>query len=80
MIVKTYSQVREGDYVRLHGHNVNPSAGQIWRKVTETTGQQITTVDRHGTERVFSWDSINQGRRRFKVWTPGDPREDGDNL
>ena len=79
-IVKNFSQVREGDYVRGNMHRVNPSLAQVWRKVTEKTSETIVTVDRRGTERVFRWDTVKHMGLRFKAWQPGDPREDGDNL
>lgn len=79
-LIKTYSQVREGDFVRGHMHRANPSLAQVWRKVTEKSPERIVTVDRHGTERVFTWDSVKHKGMRFKAWQPGDPRNDGDNL
>jgi hypothetical protein len=79
-LIKTYSQVAVGDYVRGHMHNVNPSLAQVWRKVTEISGERIVTVDRNGRERVFKWDTVKHMGLRFKVYQPGDPREDGDNL
>ena len=80
-LIKTYSQVREGDYVRGHAYpRPNPSLAQVWRKVVSIGPDAIVTVDRYGTERVFKWDTVKHRGRRFKVWQPGDPREDGDNL
>jgi len=80
MIVKTFSQLNDGDYVRFHAHRVNPSYSQVWRKVRRIGNEAIELTDRHGGVRTFSYDAIRQGGIRFKCWTPGDPREDGDNL
>lgn len=80
MIVKVFSGVREGDFVRGHGHRMGPSLTQVWRKVTLVERDRIVTVNRHGRERVFTFDQCRQMGLRFKVWQPGDPREDGDNL
>lgn len=81
-IIKTFSQVRPGDYVRGHATGVHrsPNLAFVWRKVVEKTADRIVTVDRHGTERVFTWDSVKHKGLRFKAWQAGDPREDGDNL
>ncbi len=80
MIIKVFSGVREGDFVRGHMHRANPNLAQVWRKVIKVDRDAITTVTRHGTERVFKFDTCRQMGMRFKVWQPGDPREDGDNL
>jgi hypothetical protein len=79
-VIKTYSQIQIGDYVRGHAHRINPSLAQTWRRVTAKDGDRIVTVDRHGTERVLTWDFVKHRGLRFKVWQAGDPREDGDNL
>lgn len=78
-IVKMHNGVRIGDYVRVHHHNVHrsPNVAFVWRKVIERTADDtLITVNRHGTRREFTYKAWS----RFKVWEPGDPREDGDNL
>ncbi len=80
MIVKVFSGVQVGDYVRGHAYRMNPNLAQVWRKVISVTRDEIVTVDRHGRERIFTFDGCRQRGMRFKVWQPGDPREDGDNL
>lgn len=80
MIVKVFSGVQVGDFVRGHGHCLNPNLTQVWWKVTEVTRDEITAVNRHGRVRRLTFDQCRQIGIRFKVWQPGDPREDGDNL
>lgn len=78
MIVKMHAGVIVGDYIRGHGYRMENSPGLafVWRKVIEVRGDTLVTEDRRGYRREFSH---RQGRK-WKVWTPGDPREDGDNL
>ncbi len=80
MIVKVFSGVQVGDFVRGHGQRLNPNLAQVWWKVTSVEKDEITTVNRHGRVRKFTFDGCRQRGLRFKVWQPGDPREDGDNL
>lgn len=80
MIVKMFTGVQEGDYIRGHAHRINPELAQVWRKVTSVTRDTITTVTRDGRVRTFTHDGCRQRGMRFKVWQPGDPREDGDNI
>lgn len=80
MIIKTFSAVREGDYVRGHMRNVNPGWSQVWWKVTAVETNKLTMVNRHGRTREVTWDTAKHQGLRFKAWEPGDPREDGDNL
>lgn len=75
MIVKLHTGVQVGDYIRPTGHNVSPN--QKWWKVIDRTGPRndtLAVVDRNGYHREFYW---SQGRK-YKVWQPGDQREDGD--
>lgn len=74
MIVKLHTGVQDGDYIRPHGHRVKDI--QKWWKVLAHEGDTLKVVDRHGYRRDFAW---TQGRK-YKVWEPGDPRQDGDNL
>lgn len=77
MIIKLHTGVKIGDFIRQSGHNVRPE--QKWWKVLDITGLRNDTlqvIDRHGYRREFFW---TQGRK-YKVWQPGDPRKDGDNL
>lgn len=79
MIIKLHNGVQVGDFIRRHGHNCHrsPNTAFVWRKVIERTDDDtIVTVDRNGTRREFTY----QRWSKFKVWQPGDPREDGDNL
>lgn len=80
MIVKVFSGVQLGDFVRGHGHRINPNWSHVWWKVTEVKQDKLTMVNRHGRQREVTFDSARQRGLRFKVWEPGDPREDGDNL
>lgn len=80
MIVKVFSGVRLGDFVRGHGQRVNPDWPQVWWKVTEVQRDKLTMINRHGRVREVTFDHTRQRGLRFKVWEPGDPREDGDNL
>lgn len=80
MIVKMFSGVKLDDYVRGHGHRVNPNWAQVWWKVTAVERDKLTLVNRHGRVREITFDNARQRGLRFKVWEPGDPREDGDNL
>lgn len=80
MIVKVFSGVRLGDFVRGHGQRVNPSWSQVWWKVTEVQQDKLTMINRHGRVREVTFDYTRQRGLRFKVWQPGDPSEDGDNL
>lgn len=80
MIVKMFTGVQEGDFVRGHGHRINPNWSQVWWKVTEVAPDKLTMINRHGREREVTYDQARQRGLRFKVWEPGDSREDGDNL
>lgn len=74
MIVKLHTGVAVGDYIRRHGHNV--SDDQKWWRVIDRDGPRqdtLVVVDRHGYRREFYW---TQGRK-YKVWQPGDSRDDG---
>ena len=79
-IIKTFSGVREGDFVRGHGHNINPNWAQVWWKVTKVESGKLTMVNRHGRERDVTFDYAQHRGLRFKTWQIGDPREDGDNI
>ncbi len=80
MIVKVFSGVQLGDYVRGHGHRLNPNLTQVWWKIIDVKRDTLTAVNRHGRERKFTFEQCRYVGIRFKVWQPGDPREDGDNL
>lgn len=76
-LIKLHTGVQTGDFIRRYGHNI--SADQKWWKVLDITGprkDRLVVVDRHGYKREFPW---TQGRK-YKVWEPGDPRTDGDNI
>lgn len=73
-MLKMHTGVVIGDFIKPTGHNV--SDRQKWWKVIDITGprkDRLVTVDRHGYQREFAW---TQGRK-WKVWQPGDDREDG---
>lgn len=80
MIVKTFTQLNDGDFVRYHAYRANPSYAHVWRKVRRIDRDTIELTDRRGSRREVTWDRCKAGGIRFKVWEPGDPREDGDNL
>lgn len=80
MIIKVFSGVLAGDFVRGHGRRVNPNWSQVWWKVTSVERDKLTMVNRTGRTREVTFDYARQRGLRFKVWEPGDPREDGDNL
>lgn len=77
MILKTFSQVREGDFVRYKGHRLNPGYTDVWHKVTRVEHGRLTLVNRHQREKQVTWDTAKHGGIRFLVWEPGDPRQDG---
>jgi hypothetical protein len=80
MIVKVFSGVQLGDFVRGHGQRMNPNWTQVWWKVTEVERDKLTMINRHGRVREVTFEQARFKGLRFKVWQPGDPREDGDNL
>ncbi len=80
MIIKTFSGIQVGDFVRGHGHRINPNWSQVWWKVVDANHDALTMINRHGRERVVTFDQCRQRGLRFKAWQPGDPREDGDNI
>lgn len=81
MILKSFSGVRVGDFVRAHGERHNVNWTQVWWKVTEVTGDGLVMINRGGRVRSLTWRSAKDtGLTKFKTWQPGDPREDGDNL
>jgi len=80
MIIKVFSGVQEGDFVRGHMRNVNPNWSQVWWKVTQVEKDKLTMINRHGRIREVKFETARFQGLRFKVWQPGDPRQDGDNL
>lgn len=80
MILKMFSQVNEGDYVRFHGHLISPGHAHKWRKVIRVDREVMVLVDRNGREMTVTYDRCQASGIRFKTWEPGDPREDGDNV
>lgn len=81
MIVKSFSGVREGDFIRGHGTRCGVNWAQVWWKVVEVTKDEIVAVNRSGRIRRHTWQMAKDiGPVKFKTWQPGDPREDGDNL
>ncbi len=73
MIAKTFSGVKTGDYIRVHGYRVNPTYSRRWHKVTDTNREQLTFVDRNGTVRHWRYMAADV---KFLVWEPGDPCTD----
>lgn len=74
MLIKLHTGVQVGDFIRRAGHRANDDGR--WRKVIDITGPRadvLVTIDRNGHQREFAW----RQNRRWKVWEPGDPREDG---
>lgn len=79
-MIKVFSGVETGDFVRGHGHRLTPDWTQVWWKVVETASDKLTLINRHGRRREITYRTAQNSGIRFRTWKPGDPREDGDNL
>ena len=76
-IKKLHAGIKVGDFIRgPWGYRMNPTAAQVWFKVEDIDGDTLKLINRMG----YRKDGYYAQGRKWMVWEPGDPREDGDNL